>query len=173
MNETTNETINETAPPGETITEPPVLTDPCSIPDINQRPSYCFAGIEDKIYQDLSAPLENREGELLGRFNKFGNLIIKGLIVQEATGEPEADDFEIGYTETIDFMETTIYTAWISKATGNLYLRGGVREEQETLQPQQFDTFIIQNKLGIILAYFDERTGDLYIKGNIVQLGKI
>jgi len=173
LNETTNETINETAPPGETITEPPVLTDPCSSPDINQRPSYCFAGIEDKIYQDLSAPLENREGELLGRFNKFGNLIIKGLIVQEATGEPEADDFKIGYTETIDFMETTIYTAWISKATGNLYLRGGVREEQETLQPQQFDTFIIQNKLGIILAYFDERTGDLYIKGNIVQLGKI
>jgi hypothetical protein len=163
----TNTTINETTP------EPVITADPCTVGDINQKPSYCFAGIEDQVYQELSAPLENREGALLGRFNKFGNLIIKGLLVQGTTGEPATDDFKIGITETVDYKETTTYTAWISKETGNLYLKGIVHEEQEALQPPQFDSYTIQNKFGIVLAYFDERTGDLYLKGNIVQLGKI
>lgn len=166
-------TANETEPITEITPEPVITADPCTVADINQRPSYCFAGIEDQVYQDLSAPLENTEGALLGRFNKFGNLIIKGLLVQGTTGEPETDDFKVGITETVDYKETTTYTAWISKETGNLYLKGIVHEEQEALQPPQFDSYTIQNKFGIVLAYFDERTGDLYLKGNIVQLGKI
>ena len=168
----TNETINQTI--NVTINgTPPETVDPCSQPDLNQRPSYCFIGIEEKVFQDLSAEIENRRGAVVGRFTRFGNLVITGLLIQNATGTPDADDFKIGFTTRTGFDETQTYTAWIDSATGNLYLRGRLYDEQEILDPPQFNTYIIQNRFGIILGYFDELTGDLYLKGNLVQLGKI
>ena len=148
-------------------------SDPCSNPDINQRPSTCFIGIEDKVYQDLSASIENRIGGVVGRFTRFGNFVIKGLIIQNAEGTPQENDFKIGFTQTIDFEETRTITVWIDSETGNLYIKGRLFEEQDVLDPPQFNTYIIQNKFGIVLGYFDEKTGDLHLKGNVVQLGKI
>jgi hypothetical protein len=166
-----NETLNETQ--GTNQTAEAVTTDPCSNPDLNQRPSSCFEGLESQVFKDILAPLENTKGETLGRFNRFGNLIIRGLIVQNSTGEPGADDFKLGYRQTVNFDEVTMYTVWISKESGNLYLKGTLREEQAVLSPAQSNVYTIQNKLGIVLGYFDILSGDLYLKGNIVQLGKI
>ncbi|MBU1199206.1 MAG: hypothetical protein KJ685_05215 [Nanoarchaeota archaeon] len=158
--------LNETAPEEEP-------SDPCLNSDLNLRPAYCFVGIEEKVFRDLSAEIENNRGEIIGRFTKFGNLVIRGLIVQETTGSPDSDDFRVGYTETIDYDEISTDTAWIDSATGNLHLKGRLYDEEEVLTPPQHNTFIIQNKFSIVLGYFNELTGDLHLKGNIVQLGKI
>ena len=118
-------------------------------------------------------PVQNKKRERVGLFTRFGNLIIKGLLVQNATGEPDKDEFEVGFSETRNFEETRTSTAWIDTETGNMYLRGRIYENQEILNPSQFNTLIIRNKYGMILGYFDERKGDLYLRGNIVQLGRI
>ncbi|MBW3001400.1 hypothetical protein KY341_06005 [Candidatus Woesearchaeota archaeon] len=170
---TTPATEPITPEPSTTPTTQPSTTDPCTHPQLNKRPAYCFVGIEDQAFKELSAPIENMNGKLVGRFTRFGNLVIKGLLVQGTTGTPREDDFKIGFTERKDFEEITTHTAWIDDETGNLYLRGRVYEEQDILEPPQYNTYIIQNKYGIVLGYFDELTGDLYLKGNLVQLGKI
>jgi hypothetical protein len=95
------------------------------------------------------------------------------LLIQDATSEPSSGDFQLGYTQPEGFGERRVHTAWIDSETGNLYLKGQIFENQESLDPQQFNTFIIRNKFGMILGYFDELKGDLYLRGNIVQLGRI
>ena len=181
----TNITINETINITETnVSEYPTelnitpietinLTDPCKHPDINQRPSYCFVGIEDKAFEELTVQVQNKKRGRVGLFTRFGNLIIRGLLIQNSTGTPNKDDFQIGFTEKEEFAETITSTAWIDTETGNLYLKGRVYENQEILEPTQFNTFIIKNGFGLILGYFDKLRGDLYLRGNIVQLGKV
>ncbi|HJX05781.1 MAG TPA: hypothetical protein VJ461_03660 [Candidatus Nanoarchaeia archaeon] len=167
-------TSNETKATEPAINATLVETsDLCSSPNINQRPAYCFEGIEDQVFQDILAPLETPAGIMIGRFNRFGNLIIKGLLIQNSTGTPGESDFKIGYSETRLFTEVRTYTAWIDSETGNLHLRGRIYEEQQSITPPQSPVYLIQNKLGIVLGYFDRLTGDLYLKGNIVQLGKV
>jgi hypothetical protein len=171
-NETTsNETTNQTNETTNQTTTP--TADACSNPDANQRPAYCFVGIEDQVFKDLSAELTNTQGGTAGRFTRFGNLIIKGLLIENATETPKDNDFKISYTQTSGFNEITTYTAWIGSETGNLYLKGKLYQEKEILEPPQFNSYIIKNRFGIVLAYFDQLTGDLYLKGNIVQLGSI
>lgn len=164
-NETTNETINETI--GE------IITDPCANPDINQRPSICFVGVEEQAFEELNIDLQDKSRGTIGRFTRFGNLIIKGLLMENSAGSPQENDFALGYTEREGFDETRVNSAWISTETGNLHLAGRIYENQEELSPAQFNTFVIRNKFGMILGYFDEVTGDLYLRGNIVQLGRI
>ena len=173
INETINITTNETIITPITNITPSEEIDPCTHPEINKRPSYCFVGIEDKVFKALTVQVQNKKRGNVGLFTRFGNLIIRGLLVQNSTGEPGKDDFEIGFSETIDFEEVRTHTAWIDDETGNLYLKGRIYENQEILNPSQFNTLIIRNKFGLILGYFDEIKGDLYLRGNIVQLGKI
>jgi hypothetical protein len=169
-NETTPETNTTT---NETNITSPITTDPCSNPDINQRPSSCFIGIEEDLFESLTAQLQDNNRKTIGLFTRFGNLIIRGLLIQGANGEPNSADFQLGYTQPEGFGERITHTAWIDSETGNLYLRGQIFENQEILDPAQFNTFIIRNKFGMILGYFDELKGDLYLRGNIVQLGRI
>ena len=165
-NQTTNTTTNET-------TETPTATDPCSNPDLNLRPSTCFVGLEEQAFESLSLPLQDRQRGNVGMFTRFGNLIIKGLLVQGAPGTPNDNDFQIGYTETSGFTQTNTMTVWIDSETGNLFLKGKIYENQEILEPAQYNTYVIRNRFGLILGYFDQLKGDLYLRGNIVQLGRI
>ena len=164
-NQTTNETTNESA-----IVE---IADPCANPDINQRPSICFVGVENQAFEELNIDIQDNNRGTVGRFTRFGNLIIKGLLIQNTAGAPAEGDFALGFTERNGFEETRISSAWISTETGNLHIRGKIYENQEELNPGQFNTFVVRNKFGMILGYFDELTGDLHLRGNIVQLGRI
>jgi hypothetical protein len=176
--ETINKTTNETTPITNETTNQTNITLPettglCSNPNINLRPSICFVGIENQAFEELNWEVQNKKRARVGIFTRFGNLIIKGIIIQNVTGEPGEQDFTIGFSERNGFSETITNTAWISTESGNLYLRGRIYENQEVLSPAQYNTFVIRNKFGLILGYFDELTGDLYLRGNIVQLGKV
>ena len=170
----TNESINQTTP-----TEPMInvtlneTTDPCSNPEVNLRPSTCFVGVEELAFEELAIEVQSMQRGRVGLFTRYGNLVIRGLLVQNATGEPSANDFQVGFSERSGFVETRTVSGWISTETGNLHLRGRIYENQDILSPSQFNTFIIRNKHNMILGYFDELTGDLYLRGNIVQLGKV
>ena len=166
----TAEQTNETAPAEPVISG---TTDSCSNPDVNLRPSSCFVGVEDLAFEELTIDIQDQQRERVGLFTRYGNLVIRGLLLQNATGEPGANNFQLGFSERSGFVETRTTTAWISTETGNLHLRGRIYENQDTLEPSQFNTFIIRNKHNMILGYFDELTGDLYLRGNIVQLGKV
>jgi hypothetical protein len=148
------------------------MTD-CNDPDINKRPPTCFLGIENQAFHDLTANIENPSGKTVARFTRFGNLIIEGILTEQSATEPNQEDFSIGYTVTENFVERKISTAWIDTNNGNLHLKGQLYQEQVNLQPPQYNSYIVKNKFGIILGYFNEVTGDLYLKGNIVQLGDI
>ena len=170
LNETTNITVNET--PATPITNEST-TGSCSNPDMNLRPSACFAGLENTAFESLALPLQDKQRANVGVFTRFGNLIIRGLLTQDATGNPKENDFQIGFTETSGFSETNTMTAWIDSETGNLYLKGKIYENQEILNPSQYNTLVMRNKFGLILGYFDQLKGELYLRGNIVQLGRI
>jgi hypothetical protein len=148
------------------------IIDECNLP-INERPNICFEGNESKYFKDIIATLENKDGVTVGRFNRFGNFIIKGLLIEESNENEKERDFKIIYRQNNDFEETITTTAWIDSQTGNLYLKGKLYEENADMQAPQFNTYTIRNKAGIVLAYFDQITGDLYLRGNLVQLGKV
>lgn len=175
-----NDSVEETPVPpvvqlNETITpEVPVVTTPASTCDgpIGDRPSYCFEGSEEKFFREIAATITDKNEAPVGRFTRFGNLVIKGVLIENSTSVPSNTDFKLGYTTTIDFEDVMTHTAWVD-TEGNLHLRGRLTQENPVLEPGQFNTYIIKNKLGIVLAYFDELTGDLHLRGNLVQLGKI
>jgi hypothetical protein len=163
--------LNETP---ETVPEIIAPTTPASTCDgpIGDRPSYCFEGSEEKFFREVAATITDKSETPVGRFTRFGNLVVKGILIENSTALPSANDFKLGYTTTFDFEDIMTYTAWVD-VDGNLHLRGRLTQESPVLEPGQFNTYIIKNKLGIVLAYFDELTGDLHLRGNLVQLGKI
>ena len=161
---------NETLPANATLNE---IVDQCSNPDLNLRPSTCFIGVEEQAFASLAISIQDNKRQTMGMFTRFGNLIIRGLLIQGATGEPNPNDFQLGFSQINGFVETKTNTAWIDSDTGNLYITGKIYENQDTLQPSQDNAFVIRNKFGLVLGYFDEVNGDLYLRGNLVQLGKI
>jgi hypothetical protein len=161
---------NETLPANATPNE---IADQCSNPDLNLRPSTCFIGVEEQAFASLAISIQDNKRQTMGLFTRFGNLIIRGLLIQDATGEPNPNDFQLGFSQINGFVETKTNTAWIASGTGNLYITGKIYENQDTLQPSQDNAFVIRNKFGLVLGYFDEINGDLYLRGNLVQLGKI
>lgn len=167
VNETTNQTpTNQTA----NQTSTPVVAPSCDNPDVNQRPPECFDNFA-AAFNNVIAPLNNRDQEQVGRFTRIGNLIISGNLVENSLGTPGSRDFTLGYAVTEDFEQTFITTTWIN-ADGDLHLRGRLSEELITFNNPPRDSFIVRNANGLILGYFDQRTGDLYLRGNLVQNGR-
>jgi len=181
VNQTNNNTVTNTnqatsSPKNDTNITTSQTTTPanalgCSNPNINLRPPECFGNQFDAAFEKVVAPLKDKNQGLVGRFTRYGNLIIKGQVIQQSTATAGNKDFTIGYTQQNGFVNNYVATAWID-TNGNLQLRGTLYEEQGGLTAPQYDTFIVQNNNGLTLGYFNERTGDLYLKGNIVQLGK-
>lgn len=170
-NQTINETIVATNTTEIIITEP-IVTD-CNNPNVNLRPAECFSDVLDDAFLDIVAPLENKDQSMVGRFTRFGSLVIRGLVKEGSAEQPGSRDFQIGVTTRNDFSNTFTATAWIDTTTGDLHLKGRLYQEEGVLQAPQYNSYIISNNNGIVLGYFNENTGDLHLKGNIVQLGKV
>lgn len=170
----TNETsqTNETNQSTQTIEEPATQVATCDNPNINLRPPECFGNQLDAAYEDIIAPLTDKRGAKVGRFTRYGNLVIAGRVIEQSNTNPDNTDFVVGYTSREGFVEQRITTAFIDSSTGDLHLKGRLYQEEGALIAPQYDSYVIQNANGIVLAYFDEKTGDLYLKSNIVQLGR-
>ena len=110
--------------------------------------------------------MDNLDKMAVARITTFGNLVIKGKLIENSTANPGSRDFKINYF--INYGETEVVAAWIDTATGDLHLRGALYEEQFTLLPPS-DAFVIQNRKGTNLGYFDKATGNLYLRGNLIQ----
>ncbi|KYK26677.1 hypothetical protein AYK26_07260 [Euryarchaeota archaeon SM23-78] len=148
-----------------TPTQPEVI-DPCKHPNPNERPIECLEGNEEEYFRDKSIHLKNLDRKPIARVTAFGNLIIKGSLIENSDENPGSNDFRISYS--LPDEGTEVATAWIDTSTGDLHLRGKLYEEQFDLVPGG-DAFIIQNRKGTNLGYFDRRTGDLYLRGNLIQ----
>jgi hypothetical protein len=162
-NETTTPVNISNIGSNETIVVP---VDLCSNINPNERPAECIIGKEDQYFKDTSMYLDNLDKVDVARITTFGNLVIKGKLIENSTGSPGPRDFRINYFT--DYGETEIVTSWIDTVTGDLNLRGRLYEEQFTLLPPS-DAFVVQNKKGTNLGYFDKTTGNLYLRGNLIQ----
>jgi len=160
----TNETeMTPTTPP--TLPENSTFTD-CNDPNPNKRPLSCIEGNEGAYFDAKKIYLEDAGKNKLGRITAFGNLVIRGELIQSATNQPNQNDFRIS-KPTADFTGA-INMAWIDQETGDLYLRGVLHEEQLDLVPPVNNAFLMQNTKGTTLGYFDRDTGSLYLRGNLI-----
>ena len=157
--------INLTNETNQTIQEIP-FTD-CNDPNPNLRPPECITGNEDQYFKNTPIFVQNLDRSIVARVTAFGNLIIKGKLVENSQDQPGSRDFKISYF--INDGETEVTTAWIDTETGDLNLRGELFEEQFSILPTTQDAFLIQNKKGTNLGYFDRQTGNLYLRGNLIQ----
>jgi hypothetical protein len=164
-NETTTTEENLTVG-NATDTEAPLTLTDCNDPNPNRRPLSCIEGAEADYFSSRPIYLENAGREQVARITTFGNIIITGELVERSTARPSSSDFRISYLAGDG--QTEITTAWIDSATGNLNLVGEVFEEQFSLVPPTPDAYQVQNQKGTTLAYFDRRSGDLYLRGNVV-----
>lgn len=160
-------TVNGTASPSVNGTVAPSngTAPDCSHPDPNLRDPSCFVGEEEQYFRASDDFLiENRARAAVARFNTIGNLLITGEVREFSSERPEARDFSVGYlNEDFEFVAT----AWIDSRTGDLHLRGALTEEAITLQvPPNSHSF--QNRRGINLGYVNPRTGDMWIRGNVI-----
>jgi hypothetical protein len=156
----TNQT-NETQQP---ISSPSTLTD-CSDPNPNNRPASCIEGNEEDYFKKQSIRLQNLDRTPIARITSYGNLVIRGSLIENSQGTPGPRDFRVGYT--LPESEIEVITAWIDSKTGSLHLKGWLYEEHLELQPEG-SVYLIQNRKGTNLGYFDRNTGDLYLRGNLI-----
>lgn len=141
----------------------------CDHLNINKRPPECFGTDLNVAYKEVIAPLYNKKQNKVGRITRFGNLIIKGDLITNSNGTPNKNDFSVGYVQTTEIDQIYMPTAWIDTKSGDLHVQGKVYEEIIDLDAPAQNTYIINNRNGIILGYFDRITGDLYLRGNLVK----
>lgn len=160
--------IAETNQSNETTQEAPtsIFTD-CNDPNPNLRPPECIEGNEEQYFKNVPIYFQNLDRVIVARVTAFGNIIIKGKLVENSQASPEPRDFKISYF--INNGETEVAAAWINTETGDLHIRGQVYEELFSILPTSQSAFLIQNKKGTNLAYFDRETGNLYLRGNLIQ----
>jgi hypothetical protein len=165
----TNQTTNETGIiTGETNQGTPEtsFTD-CNDPNPNLRPPECIQGNEEEYFKNRPIYLQNLDRTVVARVTTFGNLILRGKLVENSQATPSSRDFKISYY--LNDGETEVTTAWIDTETGDLHLRGRAYEEQFTILPTSQDSFLIQNIKGTNLGFIDRQTGNLFLRGNLVQ----
>ncbi|MBI1935261.1 hypothetical protein HYS31_02370 [Candidatus Woesearchaeota archaeon] len=90
----------------------------------------------------------------------FGNLNIKGTLIQNSEVSADENDFAIQ-------NNSGLATAAIKNPEGNLILRGILTEGLGSLNATE-SSFIIQDKNNVTIAYFNS-TGSLFLKGIITQ----
>jgi hypothetical protein len=137
----------------------------CSDPNPNNRPASCIEGNEEDYFKKQSIRLQNIDRNPVARVTSYGNLVITGSLVESSGSTPGPKDFKVGYT--LPETEIEVITAWIETETGDLHLKGRLYEEQLELQPTG-NSYLIQNRKGTNLGYFDRQTGDLYLRGNLI-----
>lgn len=135
----------------------------CNNPDPNLRPQECFINNEQKYFDErFDFTIENKNRIAVGRFNSLGNLLIKGDIIEFSSSQPSKDNFVVGYSENFNFIPT----AWIDDS-GNFHIKGSLHEEEINLQIPT-NSYSFQGLSGINLGYINPRTGDMYLRGNLI-----
>ena len=92
----------------------------------------------------------------LAVFDSFGNLNIKGALIQNT--EPIADENDFVIQDSFGNL-----SAVVKNPDGDLMIRGNLVEQQKALTPTP-NSFIIQDQKGEAVAYFNS-TGSLFLKG--------
>lgn len=92
----------------------------------------------------------------LAVFDSFGNLNIKGVLIQNT--EPVADENDFVIQDSFGNI-----SAVVKNPDGDLMIRGNLVEQQQALTPTP-NSFIIQNQRSDTVAYFNS-TGSLLLKG--------
>ena len=136
----------------------------CSNSDPNSRPIECIQQNNSTYFKVEDIFIENKQGETVGQLTPVGNLLIEGSLIQNSTGSPNMNDYQLGYTnEFADFVPTL----WIDTNTGDLHLKGTLVEANGNIPLQDgWSSFI--NKRGIILALYNPTTGSMIVRGNII-----
>jgi len=139
----------------------------CSDPNPNLRPPECIQGNEEQYFKNTPIYLQNLDRAIVGRVTAFGNIMIRGKLIENSEIKPGSRDFKISYF--INDGETEVAAAWIDSQTGDLHLTGKIFEEQFSIMPTSQDAFLIQNRKGTNLGFIDRQTGNLYLRGNLIQ----
>ncbi len=161
-NETNGTITDGTVIPNETNATNATLD--CSNPDPNQQPAACLLLNASQYFPDQEILLQNLDRTPVARFTEIGNLLIGGRVYERSTGAPGPRDFRIGY---VDRDGNSVATIWIDSATGDLHLLGMLHEENANLAPTP-GSYSLINKRSVYLAYADQYTGDLYVRGNVI-----
>ena len=149
------------APAQETGTVP--AGPDCSATDPNNKPLECLDARQ--YFQDQTILITNEAREALARVTPIGNLLIHGEVIENArTDTSSPSDYRINYEDQYGTLQAMI---WFDSDSGNVYLRGSLHEENANLEPAP-GSFVLRNKQGIVLAWANQASGDLYIRGNVV-----
>lgn len=166
MNESINDTFNMTFN-GTGLLNQTNLTmniTNCSATNPNERPIECMYQNTTDFFPDQEIMLYDMDREPVARFTPIGNLLIKGEVITYSNSTPGSRDYRIGY---VDIDGNNIATIWISTETGDLHLLGNLHEENANLEPPA-GSFSIINRRSIFLAYADQYSGELHIRGNVI-----
>jgi len=86
---------------------------------------------------------------------------IKGALIQNTEPAPSAKDFAIQNS-------SAGFNAIITNPDGNMVLKNLLNQNQPSPLSPTLKSFIIQNKTGQVVAYFNS-TGGLYTTGTVTQ----
>jgi len=162
-NQTSNASNQASNALQNTAPSPRDLLRKCLAKNPNLRPRYCFTPDKEKeLFPEKNFTLVNSLGMRMAVLDSKGNLYLKGNLYQQATGASKEFDFVVkGVGQE---------AAWIDVLTGDLYLRGTVYENQETLMWDSRQDYVISNEKGMYLAIFDAETGNLYLRGSVKEV---
>ena len=98
-------------------------------------------------------------------FNDYGDIILKGMLKQNAMPVLTSDD------EFIAKDKTGNPVAIVNLATGNMVIKGSLFKNQPSLSPSASgNDFIVKDSNGNVVSYIDEG-GNLHLKGLLVENG--
>jgi hypothetical protein len=105
----------------------------------------------------------NSLGETVAWFGDLGNIVLKGTLDEESSHSAGSnDEFRFQGSDGND-------VAIIDANSGDMYIKGSLYENQEALNPQGDNHFIIKDVNDSTIAYIDDPNGDLYLKGKLYQ----
>jgi len=97
-------------------------------------------------------------------FKINGDVVLKGTLTPLTLPTPTADD------EFIFKDSAGTPVALINLITGNMVIKGSLKEQQGIMSNPPSDDFIVKDSSGNIVAYIDD-LGDFYLKGRLEQNG--
>jgi len=132
--------------------------------NVCEGPESCFSCSQDCGICPSPGELLFKNINNTVKFDDKGNVILKGLLETNSDTTPTSSDEFI-------LKDGSSNIAIINLITGNMFIKGNLFENQETLSPSNSSNdFIVKNNLGNIIGYFDE-SGNLYLKGTLIENG--
>lgn len=151
----------ENAVPATSSVQPNGL---CNHPDPDKRPLECLQEDSERFFQEQRILLRDGSNNAVARVTPIGNLLIGGTVHEQSTFSPDDKGYVVSYEDEYGEQHVTV---WFDSLTGDLWLAGQLHEEMTALSPPA-GSFAIRNRQGITLLWADPRTGDLYVRGNVI-----